>query len=101
MPKLVNKPNTYEDTAQPQSRGGQTSNESQLPLFIVMRLEGEDALIGCPKGVRGRCGNQFIVNLPAWALQCKAFGRNCPYCFKVSRIPPQDIIDAKGEKING
>lgn len=71
---------------------------SSLPKFIVMRLEGEDAAVDCPR-TAGRCGNQFLVNLPAWVQQCKAIGRNCPYCFKVSQIPPQEIIDVKGDRL--
>lgn len=72
--------------------------ESALPKYVVFRLDGEDAVVQCPNGYN-RCGNQFIVNYPAWTKQSQFVGRNCPYCFKVSQVPPPEILDVNGDPI--
>lgn len=70
-----------------------TSNQSTLPEFQVLILDDGDALITCPKGIRGRCGNGFVVHLETWVHCSDKIGRACPYCFMASRIPEARIIE--------
>lgn len=64
-----------------------------FPQFRILKLDDEDALVTCA-GVEGRCGHGFIVNYQAFVEEMPKRGstvrtRPCPYCFAVSRIPPE------------
>lgn len=75
---------------------GASTLRAGFPKFIVVHLEGEDALVGCPR-IDGRCGNQFIIHYPTWVDMKvgKALTRACPYCFKASAIPTMTITPSE------
>jgi len=69
--------------------------ESNLPTFEVVPLTTDAAHVTCP-----RCEVSFTVTLSVWVSEkvyvkgdgtkVTIFGRPCPYCSKVSRVPEDD-----------